>query len=65
MRYSAAILAAGILISGSIIFVQRYEIVTATSYVYRLDRWTGTVVLCVPQTPDNVFLFTCGSLARQ
>ena len=38
----------------------RYEIVAAGSdpSVFRLDRWNGEVVLCLPQ-PPNVLRYRC------
>jgi hypothetical protein len=45
------ILVGAALIAGAIIFVGRWQIATGPGITsFRLDRWTGSVDSCVPQT---------------
>jgi hypothetical protein len=41
-----AILIAGALIAASLLIAFRWQISAATGFVYRLDRWTGSVTAC-------------------
>ncbi len=57
-----AVLLSGLLIAGSIVFIERWEVAaigygfagtdgaqdTETQAVYRLDRWTGHIDVCSP-----------------
>ncbi len=46
MKEWHAIILAGALIAGAIVFIFRWEIGAGTGRVYRLDRWTGAVDEC-------------------
>ncbi len=51
MDVPRAMIIAGALIAAAVLFVLRWEIVTAGSaagppVTYRLDRWTGDVTIC-------------------
>jgi len=55
MKVTWETLAAAVVVAASILFVGRYQISTAgtgaspgngSTFVYRLDRWTGNVVEC-------------------
>jgi hypothetical protein len=54
MKISWETLLAAVVIATSVLVVGRYQISSAgtgaqnggTTYVYRLDRWTGTIVVC-------------------
>lgn len=58
-----AILAGALLIASAILFSHRWEIGVAAGQVYRLDRWTGTVVSCNWRSSDggNLGMFVAGS----
>jgi len=43
---AAAIIAAGAMVSASVLFLSRWSIVASPEAAYRLDRWTGAVVAC-------------------
>ena len=43
---AVAILLAGVMIAGAILFTFRWEISAGSQGVYRLDRWSGVVTVC-------------------
>jgi hypothetical protein len=44
---------------GAILMAFRWQIVVNASLIYRLDRLTGDVRVCIKQTPDDPHLLTC------
>jgi hypothetical protein len=56
MGIPAAIIAGALIIAAAIVFSARWSIVPATVHngVYRLDRWTGSVVWCLPSAAPSV-----------
>jgi hypothetical protein len=51
LRIPLAIVIAGLLIAAAILISLRWEISAATGVVYRLDRWTGAVMVCTVGLP--------------
>jgi hypothetical protein len=52
MRVPIAIVIAGALIAGAVLFVFRWQISATPTVVYRLDRWTGRTVWCYRDAAD-------------
>jgi hypothetical protein len=46
MREPIAVLIAGVVIAVEILLAFRWQISAAPGFVYRLDRWTGTIMRC-------------------
>jgi hypothetical protein len=46
MKQPLAIIAAGALIAGAILFIFRWEMAAFGGQTYRLDRWTGEIFAC-------------------
>jgi hypothetical protein len=59
MSHSITIIVYALLISASALVAFRYEIVVNTSLIYRLDRWSGDIRVCVKQNPEDKHLLTC------
>jgi hypothetical protein len=49
MGTPAAILLGAIVIAAALAYSLRWEVVSSGDGVHRLDRWTGSVALCIPQ----------------
>jgi len=47
------------IVSVAILMAFRWQIVVNASLIYRLDRLTGDVRVCIKQTPDDPHLLTC------
>jgi hypothetical protein len=63
MQHALATVAAGALIAIAILIVGRWEIGVVPGQVYRLDRWTGAVVVCGALDPEgsNMAMFEPGN----
>jgi hypothetical protein len=48
-----------ILIAAAILAVFRFEVVVNTGLIYRLDRWTGGIRVCIKQNPEDPYIVTC------
>jgi hypothetical protein len=59
MSRSITIVICGLFISASYLVAFRYQIVVNTSLIYRLDRWSGDIRVCVKQNPEDKYLLTC------
>jgi hypothetical protein len=46
MRIPIAIVIAGLLLAGAILFVFRWQISATPGVVYELDRWNGDIFIC-------------------
>jgi len=55
-----AIIAAAIILAAAVMFVSRYQVSGVGTVVYRLDRWTGNVDVCVAAIDSR--LITTGSV---
>jgi hypothetical protein len=54
MRMIASILVGAAMIAAALLVVFRWEITTPhVGLVYRLDRWTGNVALCQPDSGSS------------
>jgi hypothetical protein len=51
-----AIIIAGALIAAAIAFTNHWQISAADTLVFRLDRWSGDVVVCGPTTANGFAL---------
>lgn len=61
MQNSIGAIIAAVVISVALMILYRWELVAsgdgmATNGVYRLDRWTGTIVACSQRTSPPVIL---------
>jgi hypothetical protein len=62
VRIPLAIVIAGLLIAGAILIAFRWQISAATGVVYRLDRWTGSVIVC--DLNSHLSLSDCWQVSR-
>jgi hypothetical protein len=46
MRIMLSVVIAGTLIAVAILIAFRWQISAATGVIYRLDRWTGNLIVC-------------------
>jgi hypothetical protein len=61
MRTSHAIafVVCALVFSAASLVAFRYQVVVSSSLIYRLDRWSGEIRVCIKQTPDDMHLLTC------
>ena len=59
MNRPITLIACAAIVSAAILMAFRWEIVVNTSLIYRLDRLTGDVRVCIKQTPGDPHLLTC------
>jgi hypothetical protein len=59
MGTPAAIIVGSVIIAAAILFVFRWEVLKFNEGpgILRLDRWTGTAVLCTPRPAANATSF--------
>ena len=64
MKFSSetAIVIAGALVAAAILFTNHWAFAWGDGASYRLNRWTGTIVLCAPQ-PHGRTSITAGGMS--
>ena len=56
---AVAVSASALTLSASALIALRYQIVVKGSLIYRLDRWSGDIRVCIKQNPEDRHLLTC------
>lgn len=59
ISHSITLIICAIIFSAASLIAFRYEIVVNASLIYRLDRWSGDIRVCIKQNPEDMHLLTC------
>jgi hypothetical protein len=57
--HAIAFIVCATIFSAASLVAFRYEVVVSSSLIYRLDRWSGEIRVCIKQTPEDMHLLTC------
>jgi hypothetical protein len=57
--HAIAFVVCAIVFSAASLVAFRYQVVVSSSLIYRLDRWSGEIRVCIKQTPEDMHLLTC------